>query len=351
MKSRSYNRELQISQAMVSDVFNNIVIDRRDGNGCVEKEFLVACVFGDRSNTLKQLESRQGVIKLPLISIVRGGISKDSSRVHSINESISKNAEGLFNIKSIVGMPLNIGYNMQIVTKYQEDMDQILSNFMPFFNPAIYISWKLPSGNGKVKCALIWDGNADTTYLKDDETKTPRIVTSLSFTLRTWMFPGMWSKYNCDTEEDELDPFDQPSIYHINMFVNADDQNNSVIEGKYTPSAGFYAVPSEVECDEFVENVAEGLVDPKYHDSFKLSTANEFQGYFDKFHANIGGDQYNPDDKIDLQYMVDHIEDAGAFLTDPEGNAITLRSYESVAIIKAYWEDNLLSNADVVEYD
>ena len=40
-------------------------------------------------------------------------------------------------------LPVNVGINMSIMTKFQTDMDQIISNFAPYNNPYIVMRiWK-----------------------------------------------------------------------------------------------------------------------------------------------------------------------------------------------------------------
>ena len=57
MKYRSYNKEIKIANAMLRDIFNGIVIDRRDKHDNVQKEIVVPCVNGTRSRILKSMEN------------------------------------------------------------------------------------------------------------------------------------------------------------------------------------------------------------------------------------------------------------------------------------------------------
>ena len=49
----------------------------------------------------------------------------------------SLNVDGHFDIRNMIANPININYQVSILTKYQEDLDQILGNFVPFFNPDV----------------------------------------------------------------------------------------------------------------------------------------------------------------------------------------------------------------------
>jgi hypothetical protein len=64
---------------------------------------------------------------------------------------------------------------MSIITKFQSDMDQILSNFVPYTNPYIILSWRVPEeivSNGfafpqEIRSEVLWDGNITMGYPTD----------------------------------------------------------------------------------------------------------------------------------------------------------------------------------------
>jgi hypothetical protein len=75
------------------------------------------------------------------------------------------------------------------------DVDQIISNFVPYNNPYIILSWKVPAAFGaeydqEIRSEVLWDGNltyntpTDTTY--NDQF---RITVDTTFTIKGWLFP------------------------------------------------------------------------------------------------------------------------------------------------------------------
>jgi hypothetical protein len=63
-------------------------------------------------------------------------------------------------------VPVDITIVMSIMSKYQQDMDQILSNFMTSANPYIVLIWKLPKTLGFsedyiIEIPVSWDGNVN----------------------------------------------------------------------------------------------------------------------------------------------------------------------------------------------
>jgi len=88
---------------------------------------------------------------------------------------------------------------MSILTKYQTDMDQIISNFVPYNNPYIILSWKVPtdlSPNGfaipqEIRSEVLWSGDINLTYPTDiAATDKYKITGDTSFTIKGWLFPA-----------------------------------------------------------------------------------------------------------------------------------------------------------------
>ena len=92
-------------------------------------------------------------------------------------------------------VPVNLEVNMSILARYMQDVDQIVSNFVPYSNPYIILSWKVPKSFGaeyiqEIRSEVLWSGNlnystpTDTTF--NDKF---RIIVDTSFTIKGWLFP------------------------------------------------------------------------------------------------------------------------------------------------------------------
>ena len=88
---------------------------------------------------------------------------------------------------------------MSILTKFQSDMDQIISNFVPYNNPYIILSWKVPedlatggfSVPQEIRSEVLWDGSINLTYPTDiNASEKYKIVGDTSFTIKGWLFPA-----------------------------------------------------------------------------------------------------------------------------------------------------------------
>jgi hypothetical protein len=90
--------------------------------------------------------------------------------------------------------PINISVSMSIIGKYQSDVDQIISNFAPYNNPYIILSWKLPPEAGlgydaEIRSEVLWDGNISMTPPTDLTSSSKyNIVADTTFTIKGWLF-------------------------------------------------------------------------------------------------------------------------------------------------------------------
>jgi hypothetical protein len=90
-------------------------------------------------------------------------------------------------------VPVNIAVKMSILTKFQSDMDQILSNFIPYNNPYVIISWKVPTSFAtvpqEIRSEVLWDENISMTYPTELTPDSPyRVSADTSFTIKGWLF-------------------------------------------------------------------------------------------------------------------------------------------------------------------
>jgi hypothetical protein len=73
-------------------------------------------------------------------------------------------------------------------------MDQILTNFIPYNDPYVIISWKIPNVEEssipyELRNEVLWSGNVNIIYPQDlGPTQPFRITADTSFTIKGWMF-------------------------------------------------------------------------------------------------------------------------------------------------------------------
>lgn len=335
MLTRSYNKEIVIATRMFMDVFNDIVIDRRDNLDTIQKTIKVPCVYGARSRMLKSLENRANTLKLPLIAVSIAGFSRDEGRAHSVNIFKQLNVDGHFDIRNMVANPININYQVSILTKYQEDLDQILGNFVPFFNPDIYITWPNPYGGDNIKSQISWDGDFGITYPEDIGENEPwRTLAEGTFTFKTWMFPGMGAPAG-STGSDSNYPFDAPLIFNINLCKEPPNGNlvTGFVSGDFVISGqidvgglnSFYDVPLTQTFDNYIENISSGLIHEPNFDNNPISGALIDNTLWQSTSGLLSGVVLNPNLSGDLVTLIDNF-------TNPNLELITKAGYFTKAM-------------------
>lgn len=247
MKTRSYNRELRTCTAQFLDVFNNIVIDRRDNANTIQQLIKVPAVFGNRSRILKSLENKNKTLKLPIIAINMNSVTRDSSRVADPKRGIALQAGPKWNYNMFAGVPIDVSYSMSVITKYQEDMDQIYSNFAVFFNPDIYVVWPHPKHKvDNIKSQVVWDGSWSIKTPDELGDEAPwRVTADTNFTYKTWIFPGM----------DEIPEEPYGRIHKINFEPSLlpFGENGYMLDR-------WYDVPSSMTFADYRSNIVQGLI-------------------------------------------------------------------------------------------
>jgi hypothetical protein len=215
----------EIKDLMVQFVsaFNNVVISRHNKDRAVVDKIQARYLYAPKQRVLHDLVNKAQHITLPAVAVSIGNIQRDETRVFnkifgSYNYAGSTD-EGIPTSSKYLPspVPINIGVNMSILAKYQTDMDQILSNFIPYSNPYIIISWPLPQKIAgeiqEIRSEVEWSGSIDMTYPTDlDPNQPARVSADTTFTIKGWLFPDK---------------------------TQSDGQNILYVDTKFTPVTGF----------------------------------------------------------------------------------------------------------------
>lgn len=252
MKTYSYNREILVATAQMQMIFNNIII-KRDNT-----DIIVPCVLGQRSRILKFLQNPEGTTyKLPMSTISRGNIIYDSARSSNIHNNILKKSDyAQFDPNTIQPVPIDIEYKVSFITKFPNDMDMLLSNFIPFFHKDIYVSSPHPKlQNNIIKHQIVWSGNIDSIWPDELQNIDNDIqICNTSFTYKTELFGG-----------DSYIKDQTGIIYTIDMTLSPSTSN---ISNSYSLSGGnifggFYPVPYTETFTGYVDKILD-ITNPEY---------------------------------------------------------------------------------------
>ena len=199
--------------------FNSIIIDRYNKDRVAQEQIQANFVYAPKERVIHDLVNKNQHLKLPVVAVSMNNVTRDNDRVFNkipgfyISKAPSVSA-GAVNTNFLPSpIPVNIGVTMDILTKFQTDMDQIISNFVPYNNPYIVISWKVPTSqnladNLEIRSEVLWDGNISLSYPTDISGTEPyRVSATTSFTIKGWLF-----KKNSDSTVGNIFTVDQTFV-------------------------------------------------------------------------------------------------------------------------------------------
>lgn len=199
MNIYTYDFELQTMTTMLMNCFSDIIIKRFNVNRDPRDQIKTRVVYAPKQRVLNDLLDKDQNLQLPVISVQIGGIARDENRVfnkllgtfhHPANTTYSLNEKG--------PQPIDVTYNLSIMTRYQQDMDQILSHLLPYINPYFVVSWRTPQRpDFEIRSNVIWNGQANVQYpVELNANQVARVVADLSFVFKGWLFQNQTKHEN-----------------------------------------------------------------------------------------------------------------------------------------------------------
>lgn len=230
MKAKPYYFEIKDVVAQFLAAFDDIVIGRFNKERVEEDRINVRYLYAPKQRVMHDIINENKTITLPAVAVNINSVSRDSSRVfNKVDGFYYAGSEGnSTHIKSPV--PINISVSVSVLTRYQTDMDQILSNFIPFANPYVIISWYVPKefnlpDDQEIRSEVLWDGNVSLNYpVELASNQKARITADTSFTIKGWLFKDQadpigniffikqnFASTDVITEYDALESMDLPT--------------------------------------------------------------------------------------------------------------------------------------------
>ena len=199
MKNRAFHFEIKNLLTQFVAAFDDVVISRYNKNREAKQNIEVRYVFAPKQRVMYDIINKAQNLTLPVVAINLASVTRDNDRVFNklatsylpSQEKTASKVSAPFSMP----VPVNLEINMSILARYMADVDQIVSNFVPYNNPYIILSWKVPAAFGaeydqEIRSEVLWSGDlayntpTDTTY--SDQF---RITVDTTFTIKGWLFP------------------------------------------------------------------------------------------------------------------------------------------------------------------
>ena len=175
-------------------LFNNIYIKHENDNGDDVSVIKVPIAYGPVQKFLARLDEKPDLrkkvaITLPRMSFEMTSIQYDSARKVSTVQTFQANRTGVGPVKVYMPAPYNIGIQLSIIAKYQDDMLQIIEQILPFFQPQFNLSIDLVNSIGEKRdIPIVLDGISMSDDYEGDFSTRRSLVYTLNFTAKTSLF-------------------------------------------------------------------------------------------------------------------------------------------------------------------
>ena len=175
-------------------LFNQIHLRRTDKDNNNIGDMRVPITYGPKqkflARILQQPELNKATqISLPRMTFEMNSISYDPTRKSSIVQTFRTTDEG-DNIKKVfMPVPYNIGFELNILCKLNDDALQIIEQILPYFQPAFNVTVDLVESIGEKRdIPMVLDSITFKDDYEGDFSTRRALIYTLTFTAKTYMF-------------------------------------------------------------------------------------------------------------------------------------------------------------------
>ena len=191
-----YHQIIRKTVIAFGTLFNDIHVRHDDGAGNVISEMKVPVAYGPRQKFLARITQQAELnkatqITLPRMSFEINNISYDATRKAGITQTFkaADTDDGGKMKKVFMPVPYNLGFELNILVKQQDDGLQILEQILPFFQPGFTLSIDLVKSIGEKRdIPMILNSISQQDDYEGDFSTRRALLYTLSFTAKTFMF-------------------------------------------------------------------------------------------------------------------------------------------------------------------
>ena len=177
-------------------LFNDIHVRHQDQAGNDISDIKVPVAYRPRQKFLARITQQAELnkatqITLPRMSFEITNISYDATRKAGITQTFkaADSTDGGKMKKVFMPVPYNLGFELNILVKLQDDGLQILEQILPFFQPAFTLSIDLVKSIGEKRdIPMILNSISQQDDYEGDFSTRRALIYTLSFTAKTFMF-------------------------------------------------------------------------------------------------------------------------------------------------------------------
>ena len=175
-------------------LFNQIYIKHKDSNDDAYSEMRVPLAYGPTQKFLARLEQQGNLnkpvqITLPRMSFEMVSIEYDSSRKAGITQTFKTVSTGGQLKKVFMPVPYNIGFELSILCKLNDDALQIVEQILPYFQPSFNLTIDLVESIGEKRdIPIVLNSVSFQDDYEGDFSTRRALIYTLQFTAKTYLF-------------------------------------------------------------------------------------------------------------------------------------------------------------------
>ena len=188
-----YHEILRKTIIAFGTIFNDIHIRHRDGAGKETSDMRVPLAYGPMQKFLARLEQQPDLnravqITLPRMSFETTNIAYDPTRKGGITQTF-KATDGKKLRKVFMPVPYNLGFELNILVKLNDDALQIIEQILPYFQPSFNVTVDLIGVIGEKRdIPVVLDNISFQDDYEGDFATRRALIYTLNFTAKTYLF-------------------------------------------------------------------------------------------------------------------------------------------------------------------
>ena len=188
-----YHEILRKTIIAFGTIFNDIHIRHRDGSGKESSDMRVPLAYGPMQKFLARLEQQPDLnravqITLPRMSFETTNIAYDPTRKGGITQTF-KATDGKKLRKVFMPVPYNLGFELNILVKLNDDALQIIEQILPYFQPSFNVTVDLIGVIGEKRdIPIVLDNISFQDDYEGDFATRRALIYTLNFTAKTYLF-------------------------------------------------------------------------------------------------------------------------------------------------------------------
>ena len=188
-----YHEILRKTIIAFGTIFNDIHIRHKDGAGKDINDMRVPLAYGPMQKFLARLEQQPDLnravqITLPRMSFETTNIAYDATRKGGITQTF-KASDGSNLRKVFMPVPYNVGFELNVLVKLNDDALQIVEQILPYFQPSFNVTIDLVDVIGEKRdVPIVLDSISFQDDYEGDFATRRALIYTLSFTAKTFFF-------------------------------------------------------------------------------------------------------------------------------------------------------------------